>query len=460
MLSGRLAAGLIVAGKPAFGSGHLENHPAPGWGKPPQIPVWQHSRGSAPVTQLTSPAATSAPPAPRPGSAGDTCLEIDLTRLQRNADALQDWIARAAAPTSPPGICGVIKKDGYGLGAVPLARRLQQAGARMLAVYDAGEAEQLVSSGITTPLLVLMPVRRLSRTAALYRHAATGRLQLAVHDPDQLAQLEESGHKLGIVLPIHLYLDTGMSRAGLRPEQLGEVFDRLEDSRFLKLTGVYSHLATADVDPAFVRQQQAAFDGALAEHAHRLPATVTRHLANTFATLRDPELHYEMVRPGLGLLGYGPDLMAEGPVASPPELAPVLRWVSRLVHVQDYPAGASVGYGATYELARPSVLGIVPVGYGDGYPHGLSNRGTVRVLTAEGPPVSAPVVGRVNMDQLVVDLTDVPQGREALLQGEVEIYSNDPASPNALPTLASLAGSHCYELLCRLSPNLPRRYIR
>ena len=185
-------------------------------------------------------------------------------------------------------------------------------GTAMLAVYDAAEAAELVTAGITAPILVLMPVRTLQRTDALYRHAARERLHLAVHAPDQLDELNELGHSFGLRLPVHLYLDTGMSRAGLSESQFGEALVWAQALEGVRVTGVYSHLATADGDGAFAAVQRARFEQALALHEAFLPSGARRHLANTCGTLRDPGLHFDMVRPGLGLIGFGPEQMPAG----------------------------------------------------------------------------------------------------------------------------------------------------
>jgi alanine racemase len=145
--------------------------------------------------------------------------------------------------------------------------------------------------------------------------------------------------------------------------------------------------------------------------------------------------------------------------------SPILRWRSRVIHLQEYAEGTPVGYGSTHLLARDSVLGLVPVGYADGYPRALSNQSVVALpeCTLEGKPLTAPVLGLVNMDQIVIDLTDTPAGcAPPSTSGGgtlVELISDDPASPCALPRLAELAGTNTYEMLCGLSPRLARKYV-
>jgi alanine racemase len=167
-----------------------------------------------------------------------------------------------------------------------------------------------------------------------------------------------------------------------------------------------------------------------------------------------------MIRPGLGLYGYGPEWLAPGPIMTDaPTLRPAARWMTRVNHVQPYAKGTPVGYGSTHTLKRASVVGVIPVGYADGYPVALSNKGVVRVQPPESDDwIDAKVLGRVNMDQLTIDLTDAANGSAPLMDALVEVYSNDPTAPNDVSTLAKAANTNTYELLCRLSPALPRRY--
>ena len=423
-----------------------------------------------PAMTLSDPIRLEAPARNEP-----SWLEIDLARLERNAAAIGAMVTpdtpRRGSPRARPLICASIKKDGYGLGAGPMSHRLLRAGVDMLAVYGPAEAEALSSRGLEAPILVLAAVDRIARTDALYRPAVAERLHLMVHDLDQLAGLNETGRNLGIRLPVHLYFDTGIARGGLSVEAFQDIVRRQGDYKHVRLAGVCSHLATAQEDADFVQTQLERFHAAIDEVADRLPEGCLRHLANSFGAMRDPATHLDMVRPGLALLGYATELM-EGPVTrDAPGLEPVVRWMSRVVHVQQYPRRQPVGYGSTHKLKRASVLGVVPVGYADGYPLALSNCGTVRLRTAirsssETHRIHADaltdcrVLGKVNMDQIVVDLTDVPCDDPAELKGrEVEVYGREPSASNALPRLAELAKTHVYELLCRLRPELRRTYV-
>lgn len=384
-------------------------------------------------------------------------IEIDLGAIDRNVATVR----RLVGPDVT--ICGVVKKNAYGLGAVTIAHRLVKAGCGMLAVYSPQEAEALNAGAITAPLLLFYPLRHLARTEGLYRPAVAERLHLSIHDIDQLEQLDQLGRTFGIRLPVHLFVDTGMSRGGLSGEQFADVLATQKQRHYTRIAGVMTHLATASGDPARMRKQIERFDALLEQHRGEIPEDAVIHVANSYGTLRATEYHRALVRPGLGLYGYGEfDLVGEPQLEPDLRWSPSVRWVSRLVHVGVYPRHAAVGYGATHKLTRKSVLGLVPIGYGDGYPLGLSGKGTVRVLH-DGQWIDAPVLGRVNMDQLTVDLTDAVKPAEldasAWRNAEVEVYSNDPEAPNALHKLTALADSHCYEMLCRLGDAVPREYV-
>ena len=394
-------------------------------------------------------------------------LEVDLSAVERNFLALRELVTPTTGKQTAKGpkVCCVVKKDAYGLGAAAVAHRLVKAGCDMLAVYSAAEAELLINKSVNCPLLLLSPLRELNRTDALYRPAVAGNLHLSIHDFNQLDTVNQISRTFGIKMPIHLYLDTGMSRSGLNGEQLTQVVQDADSMAHVRVAGVYTHLATADENPDFAYEQLELFESMIAQHAEQLPNDCMRHVANSFATMRDQRFHQDMVRPGLALYGYGPELLAPGPIMKDvPAFEHTVRWATRINHVQRYPRWTPVGYGSTHKLKRDSIVGVIPVGYGDGYPVALSNLSSVRVLLdSEGMYLDAPVLGRVNMDQLSIDLTDVTNGGadwdiQSLIGKIVQVISDDPNAPNSVPNLARLAKTHPYEITCRLGKDLPRKY--
>jgi alanine racemase len=380
-------------------------------------------------------------------------IEIDLDRLDANLAAFKAAIGPASS------ICAVTKADAYGHAAVPIASRLDARGVAMLAVFSIDQAHHLLSQNLKSPVLAMLRTDRIPNDPIILAALAENRLHLALHDTDQFAALQDAARQLGIRIPIHLYVDTGMARAGLHLQTLPNVISQSLGNAFIRLAGIYTHMACAETDPDFTRIQAYRFDEALHPYAAALKNTVQIHIANTASALLDPSLHRDMVRVGLGLYGYDPTDHTQKRPASPnnPKLKPILRWRSRIVHLQAYPAHTTVGYNATRKLTRDSILAIVPVGYADGYPLSLSNRGIVEFpeLIAAGHHGTAPVIGRVNMDQIIIDVTDIPS---ITRHATVQLISDQPDSSCSLPKLARLAESSCYELLCRISTRVTRKY--
>lgn len=392
-------------------------------------------------------------------------ININLAKLDFNLQAIRQILQHPASsqpgikPPAQPKLCAVVKADAYNLGATSIVQRLVARGVDMLAVFSSAQAADLLRVSMNCPILVFAPMRELARTDALYRAAVTGRLHLGVHDLEQIEQIYKIGTTFGCTMPVHLFLDTGMSRSGLNAQQFEQALTRLKGVRYLKLAGIYSHLACADDASTASLEQLEYFEDLIAHYQADIPPDTITHIANTFATCRDRRFHRDMVRVGLGLYGYGPDLLEGGQVISEvTDLQPIVRWQSRINHIQHYPAGAKVGYNHTYTCARESVLGIIPVGYADGYPVALSNKSVVALpeLAIGDKAVAAPVRGRVNMDQIIVDLTGISGVKVGSL---VDLISDDPSSPCSLPTLARQANTHCYEMLTRLSSRIARTQV-
>jgi len=399
-------------------------------------------------------------------------LEIDLDRLRANLASIRGLLLGSGSDqgvsdvprrAATPKLAAVVKADAYGLGMLPVAKFLCDAGVDMLCVYCPDQASQLIAHGVTCPILILMPAGQ-ALDEPVCAAVGGGQVHLSVHHPDEIASVQQLGRSLGCRVLVHLYLDTGMSRGGLTAPQLGALLAQGYDPKWVRIAGVYTHFASADTDPQLTSHQYALLEQAVAQNRGNIPADAVIHAANTCGVLRSRRYHGQMVRVGLGLFGYGPELMPDVAIGLAPDavgcrLQPVARWVSRVVHVGRFDKGQGVGYGHTHRLTRDSCLGLVPVGYCEGYPLSLTNRSSVWVWVArQGRFITAPVVGQVSMDQIVVDLTDDGGGASGVeLGAEVELISNDPASPCALEKIAALAGSNCYELLCRLA-RVPRRY--
>lgn len=376
-------------------------------------------------------------------------LDIDLTALDRNVD---EW-RRVLAPGT--GICAVVKADAYGLGARALSMRLAAKHVDMLAVYSVKQATELAESGLNTPMLVLMPVDQINRTDTLYRATVDGRLHLSVHSERQLDAVEKIGTQFGTTIPVHLEIDTGMSRLGMSFEEAERVMPSFHERKYLRLAGVFTHPASADTDIFYTNRQMELLDKIIERNSAWIDADCAIHFAGTNAALRSEAYHKTMVRLGLGLFGYSSCAQRTPPMLREmPELQPAVRWISAIVHTLDVEARAGVGYHSAYKTTRASRLGVVPVGYADGYPTALGNKAVVRV----GDELAvAPIRGEINMDQITIDLTDIP---EAAVGTPVELIAADPEAPNNLRALSELGGLSMYEMLCRLSPRVPRRFIQ
>lgn len=371
---------------------------------------------------------------------------------QINPDALRHNYRELRSASPGAKLCAALKADAYGHGVRVVAPVLHEAGADMAAVATVPEAVELRTTGWSRPILVLGNVlatvdaaERGERLSALVEHGLT----ITVADADTVRVVEEWGG--AAVIGAHVKVDTGMGRMGILPDGLLPLIQRVRGCRLLRLAGIYSHFATADFDPSqrdLVQHQQAVFAEALSRTGDFLPPDTIRHLANSAATITLPEAHYDMVRPGLALYGYWPALHLRERI----DLRPCLRLVSHLTAVKELPVGHCVGYGRTFVTRRPTKLGIVPIGYFDGFLRALSNRAMV---TIRG--VAAPVVGRVSMDQMAVDLTDVARGAGELTPGTgVTIISDDPAAPNSVQAIATALGTIPYEVTCLLGQRVER----
>ncbi len=355
--------------------------------------------------------------------------EVDLDAVAANTCNL----ARLVRPAR---LFAVVKADGYGLGAVAVARVALKNGAAGLCVARPEEGLALRGHGIEAPILILGPT-----LPALADAVVRARLTPTVCDPDLAEALARAAGTGSQPFPVHVKIDTGLHRYGIRPADAPAFLGRLGRYPQLRVEGIWTHLATADeADKTFAYRQLACFNQVVAG----LPPVPFRHAANTAAAIGLPEFRLDLVRAGIGIYGYYPSRHVGRAVA----LRPALTLKSRVVRVHEVGPGEAVGYGRTWVARRPSRVALVACGYGDGYPRQLSNRGAVLIRGRR-----CPVVGRVSMDLLTVDVTHVPMvagGDEVVLagrQGDAEI---------GLDELAELAGTIPYELLTRLTPRVPR----
>lgn len=387
-------------------------------------------------------------------------IEIDLDAIERNLRVVR----RACG--GGVGVCAVVKAEAYGLGGGAVAGRLDQAGVDMLAVYTLDEAAALLDAGVGVrsgvPILALMPVTGSELRAAgsrLRRSLTAGRLHLAAHTPGQAVGLREAASAMGVKLPVHVEVDTGMSRGGSAAREASKIIAVVNEDPWLKLAGVFTHFASADRDGAQTSAQHEAFSRWLEAHQGALSRDTVVHEANSFGMFRSAATHRRMVRVGVALLGWAiedardPDRWELGDAAR--DLESCLRWTTRIIQTKWIEEGTPVGYGATWRAARRTRLGLAPVGYADGYPWSLGSKGAVRI-DVNGRLVEAPVVGAISMDQITVDLTDYEEG-DVGVGSLVELVGRERGAATDLARVAQAAGTISHELLCRLNPAIERR---
>jgi len=357
-----------------------------------------------------------------------TTAHIDTQRLRNNVDVLRRRLAEHVKLLAP------VKGDAYGHGLVrvgeALADRVDFFG---VALVEEGKA--LRAAGLNVPVLCLGGVGHDGAEDALH-HGLTP----MVFDLESAERLDAAARRRGRVADIHLKVDTGMGRLGVPSQDWERFLDRLADHRWLRVEGICTHFCAADDDETFTLEQARRFDRALDAARMRAFEPQLVHLANSAAMLRFEQLHRDMVRPGLALYGISP-------LSHPIEgLQPVMRVTTQVLFVKNLPRGAKVGYGRTWTAPRPTRLATLPVGYADGYPRALSGRGEVMVHGQR-----CPVRGRVCMDLVMVDVTDVP--RTVQPGDEVELLGDGVTAAH----LASMAGSIPYEILAGFSERVPRR---
>ena len=359
-------------------------------------------------------------------------------------DAIRHNVAVLAASAAPAQAMVVVKADAYGHGAVPVARAALEGGASWLGVADLGEAVALRDAGIDAPILAW-----LHDPDADFGTAVERDVELGVSSREQLRAIAAAAASVARPASVHLKIDTGLSRNGISAEAWASAVDeaaRLEREGALRVRGIFSHLSNAS--PAEDAAQLAAFERALAGASAVGLAPEVRHIASSAAAIRTPEARYDLVRLGIGCYGIPP--FGDGTTAAELGLRPAMTLRARVAAVRRVEPGTGVSYGYTWRAERPTTLALVPLGYADGVPRQASGRGEVWLAGARRP-----VVGRIAMDQFVVDVGDdtVEVGDEVVLFG-------DPATgaPSA-DDWGDAADTIGYEIVTRIGPRVPRTYV-
>jgi len=385
--------------------------------------------------------------------------EVSLGALAYNLEAIRKFVNPASEKSKTPRkILSIVKGNGYGHGGPQVARALEKAGSDWFGVTCTDEGIAVRENGVRKPILVLTGFVP-GEEARLLKYDLTP----AVHRCDQLPLLERAAARRGGRKPatFHLKIDTGMNRLGIAPSDIECFARQLAKSKHLQLTGIFSHFASSGVftDDAVGRQtqeQEECFYAALDRlRAFGIDPGLV-HLANSAAIVSRPETWADMVRPGAILYGYHPgydpaEKREEAEKLLP--LKPVMSLRTKIIHLRRVPAGAGVGYDATFVPKRPSLIGVLAAGYGDGIHRSLGNRGSVLVRGK-----LAPIVGIISMDVTMIDVTDI----EGVAVGDVATIYGTDASGNVLLAnrVARSIGTVTSDLLCAVSQRVERIYVR
>jgi len=365
----------------------------------------------------------------------NTWVNIDLDAISDNFDAIRE---KAGVP-----VMSIIKADAYGHGAVQIARLLESRSA-FFGVSSMSEALELRRSGLTIPILILghTPV-------SAYSEAIREGIRPAIFRYDDAKALSAAAVLAGKTAPFHFAVDTGMSRIGFQvTEADAAVCAKIAALPGLQAEGLFSHFATADCADLNRAKAQARlfdqFDRMLKDRGVNIPL---RHLDNS-AGIMNFDGHYEMVRSGIVTYGMYPSADVSPELLS---LRPAMQWCSRVSHVKTLPAGREIGYGGTFTTTRDTVVATIPVGYADGYRRNLSGKFHVLIRGRK-----APILGRVCMDQMMVDVTHIPG---TAIDDPVTLIGTDGCERITMEEISAAADSFHYEFSCGISRRVPRRYV-
>lgn len=368
-------------------------------------------------------------------------VEVNLNNIVEN---LQNMKKNIAVDTK---IIAVIKTDGYGHGGIPIARHIERLDFLFgFAVATAEEAFELREAGVTKPILVLSYTFPYA-----YERLITEEIRITVFRKDTLTDLNIASEKAGKPALVHIKVDTGMGRIGIQPNDDGEAFVKNAlETKGVIVEGIYTHFACADEkDLTSAKEQINKFDNftRIVEEKFKYKIPI-HHSSNSAGILALPEANMNIVRAGITMYGLLPSSeMAQNKI----ELKPALSLHSHIVYIKEICKGQTVSYGSKFVADKSTKVATVPLGYGDGYPRSLSSKGYVLINGKK-----APILGRVCMDQFMVDVTEIEEAQEGDLVTLIGKNGNEVITANEL---GELSGRFNYELVCDLNQRLPRVYI-
>jgi alanine racemase len=372
------------------------------------------------------------------GAGRPTWAEIDLDALAANFREVRRCVGEGVR------VMGVLKADAYGHGAAACARRLASEGAEWFGVATPEEGLELRRAGLSQQVLSFGGFWE-GQAEACVRE----RIVPVVYRLDMAEALDAAARAAGVCAPVHVKVDTGMGRLGVRYTEAAEFAGRMREFRNIRVEGLMTHFAAAD-EPGrdcFTEEQLGRYRAAAAAFRERGHAFIFEHLANSAATFAHPETHGNMVRPGGVLYGLWRDVLP--PLSERPNLLPVMSVRSRVTLLKHIHRGETLGYGCSFEASREMLVATIPMGYYDGYARALSNRGRVIVRGKY-----APVVGRISMDLTLLDVTDV----EGVALGDrVTLFGTDGELSIPAEDVAKTVGTISFEITCGISSRVPRR---
>ncbi len=339
--------------------------------------------------------------------------------------------------------CAVVKANAYGHGISEIVNILMKENVDAFAVATLYEAMHIASLADRKSIFVLEPLNPSLSVEEIQLCAQRG-FDCILSSMDSLKYVCQALAQTDSILKVHLNIETGMGRYGVMPEQAGQLLESIKESPNLKLAGVFTHFATADEeDLSYAHEQHRNFEKFL--DAYRLRnRDILIHAANSAATIKMPQVHYDMVRCGIAMYGY-----YSRPMKNPPiQLKPTLKLQAPVTQIKHIPAGHSVSYGQSYTTLRDTTAAIVPLGYADGYRRCFSNRAKMKIAKSV-----VPVIGRVCMDQVILDITDAP---DVQLGQMVTVLDNSHDSSCSAYALADLADTICYEILTFIHAHVNR----
>ncbi len=363
--------------------------------------------------------------------------EVFLDRIKHNLLRIQQKIGPETR------IMPVVKADAYGHGAIPVARVCRDYGATMLGLASAQEAHELRNAGFDEPLLILGEV-----LPSAVSELVDQRIRPSIQTERMVQEFGMEARATQVQHPVHLAVDTGMSRLGVSPEDALELAQTISDHEWLLLEGISTHLSSAyrSDGTEYTRHQLKTFRNILTELEERNIRPERIHVANSGAVFSYPEACYNMVRPGISIYGALTGELSRSQL----DLRPALAWKTRLVHIKQVEAGQPIGYGRSYRVSEDTPVGVLSVGYHDGYSYQLSNNSYVLIRGGK-----CPVIGRVTMDYVMVDLRPAPG---ACTGDVVTLIGRDGDQEITVSELAERSNTITYELLCSIGDRVHRIY--